>query len=444
MIAASRKYHGQHHAILGMGTSGIAAARLAQRLGATVTLLDSGHGAQLPAQAESLRAEGFTCRIGPEALTEGADFKLAIFSPGIDPSWPLARLLSDRGVPCVGEVEFAIQNTSIPYVAITGTNGKTTTTELTAALLHGGGLRTVACGNYGLAVSDVVRTAEAWDFLTIEMSSFQLELIETFSPKVAVWMNFAPDHLDRHPSLDAYRAAKLRIFENQTADDLAVINGAESYPAMAAQQVRFSAYAAGGHYACTDGVISYADEPIISLKETSLRGLHNAENIMAAVATAQALGVPFSAMAPALRGYAPPAHRCQLAGTIAGREFINDSKATNIHAMESALRGMPGKVILIAGGKDKQLDYTTATPLVEEKATHVFTIGEIGAALAQTWSRASKTDYCGTLDVAVRSALAAAMPGQTILFAPGTSSFDQFTGYDHRGRVFTELVQALL
>ena len=443
MIPASTIYTGQHFAILGMGASGVPAARLAMRLGARVTVLDSGSGDKTEACAAGLRSEGFTCFTGTTALCAGHEFDLAVFSPGIDPSWPLARLMLDHGVPAISEVEFAIRNTVIPYIAITGTNGKTTTTELIAAMLNAGGRRTVPCGNHGLAVSEIVLRNEPWDLLTIEMSSFQLELIEAFRPLVAVWRNFAPDQLDRHPSLDAYRAAKQRIFENQREGDTAVLNGAETYPTLAARRTYFSAYHEGFDFSFQNGCIMHGAEVLIPLRETGLRGLHNAENIMAAAAAAMAIGVPLSAIHAALISYSPPPHRCQLAGTVRGREFINDSKATNIHAMESALRGMPARVILIAGGKDKHLDYSTATELVREKTTAVFTIGEISEALATVWGKASACRACGTLDIAVKAALEAAQPGQTILFAPGTSSFDQFTGYDHRGRVFTELVHKL-
>jgi UDP-N-acetylmuramoylalanine--D-glutamate ligase len=301
----------------------------------------------------------------------------------------------------------------------------------------------VACGNIGLAVSQVVLDGTALDALTIEASSFQLELIETFCPKVAVWMNFAPDHLDRHPTLEAYRAAKLRIFENQTADDTAVINGAEEYPPIRAKRVTFSAWNGETDFRYRDGSIYYRGEKLVEMAQTNLRGLHNAENIMAAAGACHALGIPFSAMQETLRTYKPPRHRCELAGVVDGREFINDSKATNIHAMESALRGMTSKVVLIAGGKDKQLDYAPVKALIRRQTTHVFTIGEIGQALAECWREDSDCRACGSLEEAVRGAYRAAQPGQVVLFAPGTSSFDMFTGYDHRGNVFTQLVHQL-
>lgn len=443
MIAPSQKYANRHLAVLGLGRSGVPAARLAQRLGAAVTVLDSGHGAALEKSAAELKAEGINTLLGDPALTFAGPCDLAVLSPGIDPVWPIATNLTSRGVRAIGEVEFAFQNTALPCVAVTGTNGKTTTTELTAALLKGGGVKSVACGNIGLAFSQVVLESTPADVLTVEVSSFQLELIGTFRPRVAVWMNFAPDHLDRHPTLEAYRAAKLRIFENQTADDTAVVNGAEEYPPLAARRVNFSAWQSGGDFGYRDGAILYHGEKVADMAQTNLRGLHNAENIMAAMGAANAMGVPFAAMQETLRTYKPPRHRCELAGVVDGREFINDSKATNIHAMESALRGMTSPVVLIAGGKDKHLDYAPLRPVIRRQTTHVFTIGEIGQALADCWREDSECRACGSLEEAVRGARDAARPGQTVLFAPGTSSFDMFTGYDHRGNVFTQLVQQL-
>ncbi|MDB6069883.1 MAG: UDP-N-acetylmuramoylalanine/D-glutamate ligase [Verrucomicrobiales bacterium] len=441
MLPASQKYAGRHLAILGMGTSGMAAARLAQRLGATVTLLDDGDPAKLSAAAGKAQAEGFNVITGNAARGAEGPFDLAILSPGIDPSWPLARSLSDRGVPGVSEIEFAFQQTTVPVIAITGTNGKTTTTGLIAHLLTAAGKRTVPCGNYGTALAEVVLAGEPLDVLTVEVSSFQLELIETFHPIVAVWMNFAPDHLDRHPSLEAYLLAKQRIFETQTTSDTAVINGSETYPPLAARRVTFSAWLADTAWTFEEGVIKLDGQAVLTLSDTRLRGRHNAENIMAALAAVTAFGLPLESAAAAVRDFIPPRHRCEIVATINGREFLNDSKATNIHAMESALRGQEKPVVLIAGGKEKGLDYTPITPLIREKTTHVFTIGEIGPALAELWPGAVA---CADLGDAVRRAYAAAEPGQSVLFAPGTSSFDMFTGYGHRGDVFCQFVHQLL
>jgi UDP-N-acetylmuramoylalanine--D-glutamate ligase len=345
-----------------------------------------------------------------------------------------------RGIPCVSEIEFASQQTTLPIIAITGTNGKTTTTGLIAHLITASGKRTVPCGNYGTALAEIVLAGEPLEVLTIEVSSFQLELIQHFRPAVAVWMNFAPDHLDRHPSLEAYREAKLRIFENQTPSDTAVINGDETYPPQSARPVTFSAWREDTLWTFRDGRIYHRGRPVLALADTRLRGRHNAENIMAALAAVTAFGLPLEEAASHVASFTPPRHRCEIVATIQGREFLNDSKATNIHAMESALRGQDQPVVLIAGGKEKGLDYAPILPLIQTKTTRVFTIGEIGPALARTWPGAIA---CPDLESAVLQAYAAAAPGQSILFAPGTSSFDMFSGYGHRGDVFCALVHHL-
>lgn len=443
MALVTDKFRGKRIAVLGLGASGAAAAALARHQGADVVLLDSGSGEKVEASATAQREKGVEVTTGDAALAYSEATDLVVVSPGIDPTWPIVCQFTDRGIPAISEIEFAWQNTDKPCVGITGTNGKTTTTELTAALLNGAGVRTVPCGNYGTAFSEVVLNDDGYDCFTVELSSFQLELITTFRPAVAVWMNFAPDHLDRHPTIEAYHAAKLRIFEFQTAEDSAVMNGAESYPPLAAGRITFSAWSPAADFTFSHGAISFRDTVIVKLADTNLRGLHNAENIMAAMAAARAMGVEFDGMQSTLRAYRPPRHRCELAGTVNGVDYLNDSKATNIHAMESALRGQEQPVVLIAGGKDKGLDYAPVTSLIAQKTVAVFTIGEIRDQLVKIWGDACTVTPCASLEEAVERAAATATAGQTVLFAPGTSSFDMFTGYGHRGDVFCQLIRNL-
>ncbi len=430
--------------MLGCGTSGAAAARLAKKLGASVTLLDSSDAEAVQHRASVLRDQGFSVLLGEAALSSRRSFDLAVLSPGLDPSWPLARKMLDAGVPCLGELEFAWQNAVRPVIAITGTNGKTTTTELVERILQHAGVRTVAGANHGIAFSELIAEETPVDVYTLEVSSFQLELIRDFRPDIAVWMNFAPDHLDRHPSLEAYRSAKLRIFENQRPSDFAILNGAEEFPVLKAGRITFSAHRMDCDYHQRLGKIWLGNDRLLDMAQTNLRGLHNAENVMAAMAAAHAYGIPFSTMEKAICSYRPPRHRCELAGIIRGREFLNDSKATNIHAMESALRGLETPVVLIAGGKEKGLDYRPVRDLVARKTTAVFSIGEIRDKLVDAWGDAVSVTACPDLESAVRSAYAAAADGQMVLFSPGTSSFDMFSGYEHRGNAFCETVQQLL
>jgi UDP-N-acetylmuramoylalanine--D-glutamate ligase len=429
--------------VLGCAISGVAAARLAVSRGCQVTILDEGDNPALQQRAAELRAEGIRVVLGPEALAEPTNFTLGVLSPGLDPSWALPQSLLRRNIPVIGEIEFAWSFNTQDVIAITGTNGKTTTTELIERLLLANGLSTVAGGNYGLAFSQIILDATPVDVHTLEVSSFQLETIVHFRPKIALWLNFAADHLDRHPSMEAYRAAKLRIFENQTAADFAVVNAMEPLPELAAQVISFSAYTADGDFFLRDGSICFRGEPVLALSALKLRGLHNVENVMAALAVGYAMGISFAAMQAPLAAYEPAPHRCELVGAVAGREFINDSKATNVHATQSALRGMSSPVVLILGGKDKGLDYEPLRASLPAMAAHVVTFGEIAASLAAALQGAAPISQCETLAEAVREAFARSAPGQIILFSPATSSFDQFRSYAHRGDTFRELVAHL-
>ncbi len=434
-----------HIAVLGFGASGRGAARLALQRGANVTLLDSGTGPALAAAAAELEAEGVAVGLGAAGIPEGKRFDLAVLSPGIDPSCDLPRCFAAAGVPVIGEIEFAWRHQDKPVIAITGTNGKSTTTELVARLLAAGGWRTLPAGNHGRAFSDVVWAGDAIDVHTLEVSSFQLETIRTFRPRVAVWMNFAPDHLDRHPSLDAYFAAKARIFENQGEGDTAVVKLEDRRPPTArVRTVTFSAYSPGADFGFDGGWITHRGERVLDFGGTRLRGRHNAENLMAALAVGRALGVEWEVMAAAAREYRAPRHRCELVAVVEGREFINDSKATNLHALESCLRALPDPVVLIAGGKDKGLDFAPLRDLVGERATHVLAIGQLRSHLRDAWSGAAPVEACESLEAAVERGLAVSRPGQVVLLSPGTSSFDMFSGYEDRGDRFVKAVHRLL
>jgi UDP-N-acetylmuramoylalanine--D-glutamate ligase len=258
-------------------------------------------------------------------------------------------------------------------------------------------------------------------------------------------MNFAADHLDRYADIEAYREAKMRIFRNQTAEDTAVLNALEAPEVHGPRIVGFSSRPADrpGTYELVDGWIRYLGKPLVHYVAGHLRGRHNAENVMAAMAAAHSRGVPHESMVSTILDYRAPAHRCELVGTIEGREFLNDSKATNLHALASALRSLGQRVVLIAGGKDKGLDYAPLTPLIRNHTTAVVTIGEIGPGLHDLWQGVTVCRRADDLPQAVRTAFELSRPGQTILFSPGTSSFDMFRDYAHRGDTFREIVLQL-
>jgi UDP-N-acetylmuramoylalanine--D-glutamate ligase len=438
------KYQGKKVAVLGAGLSGTAAALLLRSEGAEVTVLDSAEeNTLLKSTLENLRARGVKVRCGPEAEQDSASYGFVVLSPGIDPISPLATNFSSRKIETMGELELGWRSVNVPVIAITGTNGKTTTTELLAQMLNGCGQPTIACGNIGKPLCEVALEHRDLDVLTVEVSSFQLETIRTFRPSISVWLNFAPDHLDRYRSVAEYRAAKLRIFENQTAEDVAVVNAGETLPKIAARVVTFSAYANHADFRLEGGSIVYQDRPVLRMAETKLRGSHNIENLMATLAVGLARGLSFEQMLPPLCAYEPRPHRCEFVREVGGVTYINDSKATNLDAVEKGLLAQSKSVILIAGGKDKGFTFETLRPLVSEKVRAAILMGEMAARIAQDWEGAVPCEMSHSLADAVERAHAIAKPGEVVLFSPGTSSFDMFKSYADRGDQFRALVHAL-
>jgi UDP-N-acetylmuramoylalanine--D-glutamate ligase len=438
------RYKNQHVAVLGAGLSGSAAALLLKSEGAEVTVLDSAEEKNLlKSTIDNLRAQGIRVICGPTADQDSSKYEFVVASPGIDPSSSLAQNFSSRRIEIIGELELGWRSVEGPVIAVTGTNGKTTTTELVAQMLNACGQSTIACGNIGKPLSEVAREKKKFDVLTVEVSSFQLETIKTFRPSIAVWLNFAPDHLDRYRSVAEYRAAKLRIFENQTQDDVAIVNAIESPPGIRSRKLTFSAYRDWADFRLAGGFILYESTPVLRLAETKLRGSHNIENLMAALAVGMARGLPIEKMVPPLCAYEPQPHRCEFVRQIGNVDYINDSKATNLDALEKALLAQSKPVILVAGGKDKGFSFEPLRRLVQEKVRSTILIGEMAERIAGDWSGAVKTELASSLADAVERAHAAAKPGEVVLFSPGTSSFDMFKSYADRGDQFRALVQAL-
>ena len=438
------KYQGKKVAVLGAGLSGTAAALLLRKEGADVTVLDSAEERTLlKSTIENLRKHGVEVRCGTEADRDSSPYDFVVLSPGIDPITPLARNFSSRNIETLGELELGWRSVKVPVIAITGTNGKTTTTELLAQMLNACGQRTIACGNIGKPLCEVALEEDDLDVLTVEVSSFQLETIRTFRPSISVWLNFAPDHLDRYPSVAEYRAAKLRIFEYQTAEDTAVINAVETLPTIAARKVTFSAYDDHADFRLAGGSIVYRGTHVLRMAETKLRGAHNIENMMATLAVGLARGLSFTQMVPPLSTYEPRPHRCEFVREVGDVTYINDSKATNLDAVEKGLLAQNKRVILIAGGKDKGFTFETLRPLVSEKVREAVLIGEMAQRIAEDWKSAVPCQIAHSLADAVERAHSIAKPGEVVLFSPGTSSFDMFKSYADRGDQFRALVHAL-
>ena len=432
------KFASQHFAILGAGRSGLGAARLARLHGAEVTIFDEGEKAQ--------QVEDFKCVLGQLArdlVVKPGEFDRVIISPGLDEHWPLPKKFTDAGVPLVGETEFAFNLTNMAMAAITGTNGKSTCTELIAAMFNGCGLKSVPCGNHGMSLSEVVASGVPYEVLALEISSFQLETIQNFRAKASLWLNFAPDHLDRYPNMEAYFAAKARIFENVTRDDYAIVRACESVSSGKAQRWTFSAYGDTAEYTYADGHFFHEGQRFGSATGLKLRGKHNMENVLAALMTGRVFGLSRTEMLKALAAYEPPRHRCELVRTLRDREYINDSKATNLHALEACLRSQERPIVLIAGGKDKQLDYTPLRDALNGQVRAMVFIGEIAPELEKTFGDLLPCKRGADMAEAVALATQLSQPGDAVILSPGTSSFDMYTGYAQRGDVFRDAVNAL-
>ena len=439
-------YANQSIAVLGAGESGESAARLLKQENAMVTILDTAEENKLRKKIEAMGAEGIRviADLAAEHESLHGRYHAVILSPGIDPAVPLVQNFIKRRIEMIGELELAYEMCKCPIVGITGTNGKTTTTQLVEKMLNACGVKTVACGNIGPAFSAKVRESSRLDVMTLEVSSFQLETIRRFHCEIAVWLGFAADHLDRYRSMDEYYAAKIRIFENQTADDWAVINFRDKLPPLKAKKITFSAYVPGADFELRSGVIHFRGERVLALAETNLRGSHNAENLMATLGVGFVRGLSFAQMVPPLREYRPLPHRCEILRTVNGVEWVNDSKGTNPDSVEKALHSETRPVVLIAGGKDKGFEYDLLTDLVAARCRAVVVMGEMADRIEAIWkSRLPVSNAGRSLEKAVELARGLAQPGDVVLFSPGTSSFDMFKNYADRGNQFRALVQAL-
>lgn len=435
-------YSGKKAVVLGLGHSGEAAATLLREEGAEVTVCESSDNAGLRDKAAKLEEFGIKVLLGSSADSDAAKYDICVLSPGIDPVVPLVQNVIRKKIPIIGELELAFEECVCPTVAITGTNGKTTTTELTTAMLQGSGVRTMASGNIGLPFATAVRKSNELDVMVLEVSSFQLETTTAFHPRVAVWLNLSPNHLDRYRDVEEYRTAKLRIFDRQTASDFAVVNAREDLPPLAAKKITFSAYTQDADFTLKNGVIFYKGQPVLDQRQTKLPGIHNAENLMAALGIGFALNVDFERMAKAVTGYTAPEHRCELVRDLDGVRWINDSKATNLDSVEKAIISQERAIILIAGGKDKGFEFDPIAPLIRERVRSAVLIGEMKERIARSWSDVD-CHIAGTLDEAVSTAHRLAKEGDVVLFSPGTSSFDMFRNYGERGKTFKGLVNAI-
>ena len=444
---------GKRVLVVGLGKSGVASALFLKLRGARVTVSDTKTEDELRAEIPILLDHGITVETGEhgERTFHGQD--LIVVSPGVSvDALPIVQARTS-GEPIIGEIELAAQFLPGRIVAITGSNGKTTTTTLTGEILTAGGLPTLVGGNIGTPAISLVERAKPDHIIVLEVSSFQLETIQTFRPKMAVILNITPDHLDRHRTFAAYAGAKGRIFENQQADDFAVLNADDPNCVALAEGIRahicwFSRKKEVQQGASVqDGRIGFRDaggkREIMLVSEIPLKGAHNLENVLAAICAGALMGVKPEHIRRAVQQFKAVEHRLEYVATIRGVDYYNDSKATNVDATIKALESFPANIHLILGGKDKGSDYTVLNDLLRERVKRVYTIGAAAEKIESHIKGAAEIVPAETLDDAVRRAAAVAQAGDVVLLAPACASFDQFDNYEHRGRVFKEVVHTL-
>ena len=447
--------------VVGAARSGIAAARLLHRHGAKVRLCDRRPGPEAGAEGDSsaaLSALGIETVWGRDepSLLEGRD--LVVWSPGIPIAHPIAAAARARGVPLVSELELGYLAAHAPLIAITGTNGKSTTTDLVGALIRAAGREVAVCGNIGRALCEVAEIVDPSGLLVVEVSSFQLETVDRLRPFVATWLNLTPDHLERHGDLATYGAMKQRLFARQEESDWGVWN-ADDPDVMAratghGSRLEFSITRPVAEGACVrDGHITLAwrggHEPLLPVRELALPGAHNLANALAAVASVLPLEIAPDTLREVLRGYRGLEHRLEPVATVEGVRFVNDSKATNVDSLAVALRSFDEPVVLIAGGRDKGQDFAPLAPLVARAVAHVVLIGEGARRIADAWPEVPKS-LAPTLEAAVDAAFQQARrpsrgggPPATVLLSPACASFDMFRDFEDRGRRFKAEVERL-
>jgi UDP-N-acetylmuramoylalanine--D-glutamate ligase len=438
--------------VVGLARTGIATALFCAARGATVAATESRTETEIAESLAQLRAAGVSLEVGGHQVQTFLQQDLIVPSPGVPADSPLLQAARERGIPVWSEVELAYSFVQGTLIGITGSNGKTTTTSLVEHILRTAGFPTILAGNIGTPLISCIERMSSTTVTVVELSSFQLELIDKFRPDISVFLNLTPDHLDRHHTMDSYAAAKARIFENQTDEDAAVLNADDSatvpYAPTRPRLYWFSRKqrVAQGASLQGDEVVFRQDgktEPVMNRSEIPLVGTHNLENVLAAVSATRLAGAPPAVIAKGVRSFAGVEHRLEFVAKVAGVRYYNDSKATNVDATLKALDAFPGRVLIILGGKDKGSDYTALQQPLREKAVLVLLIGAASEKIEKQIAGAAAIERAGALDRAVEIASHSARPGDVVLLAPACASFDQFQNYEHRGRVFKDLVRQL-
>jgi UDP-N-acetylmuramoylalanine--D-glutamate ligase len=442
--------------VMGAARSGVACAKFLLARGATVALNDAQPIEKWSPAALALKGEGVGCLSGeaPGWLLDQLD--LVVISPGVPTKAIPLRYAERAGAEVIGEVELSSRFLKGRIVAITGSNGKTTTTTLIGELLKDAGLPTQVGGNIGTPLISLVETSRADGWTVVETSSFQLETIKQFHPTVALVLNVTPNHMDRYESFTDYAAAKHRIFMNQGPGDVAILNAGDEVVSSWTQGLRAHVTWFSVKKELEEGLFlrgrelvsrsNTAERVLLTRDELNLRGLHNVENVLAALAAGLACGAAPDSMRGTIRHFQPVEHRLEFVAEIESVKFYNDSKATSVDATVKALEAFddePGKIVLILGGRGKQAPYAPLASLVSERVRKLVLIGEDAGTIERELGDLVPSERAADLAKAVTVSFQAAQPGDTVLLAPACASFDMFQSYEHRGRVFKEEVSSL-
>lgn len=436
--------------VVGLARTGVALVRFLTARGARVTATDAAPADRLTEAREALAGLPVTLELGVPEPASVSGYDLILLSPGVPPELPWLQAARRRGTPVMGELELARPFLTLPLVAISGTNGKTTTTTLTAELLAAGGLRPLVGGNIGTPLISLVEAQAGHDLLVLEVSSFQLDTAPGFHAHRAALLNITPDHLDRYPDYAAYAASKAGLFRHQTAADLRVLNHDDpAVRALAPGPARVLCFSTREPLpvgAWLEGEVLRVrlpdgPEAVFPLADIRLSGRHNLENVMAALLLALDAGVGPEACREVLARFAGLPHRLQYVATIDGVDYYDDSKGTNVGAVIRALEQFSRPVLLIAGGRDKDSDFSLLAPAIKGRVRHLVLLGETRERLAQAWQGLAPVHLAADMAEAVRICRRLARPGEVVLLSPACASFDMFRDYAHRGDTFQRLVR---
>jgi UDP-N-acetylmuramoylalanine--D-glutamate ligase len=444
---------GKEIVIVGMARSGMAAAEFLWKRGVRVTLSDNRPEAALESEIRFLNERNIRYEAGGHSAELLGSADLIVVSPGVPLSLPVLRQAALMGKTLISEIELASRYLRGRVIAITGTNGKTTTTTLIGEILRAAGFPAQVGGNIGTPLISLVESSTQDTWSVVELSSFQLEVVPTFRPDIAVILNITPDHLDRYASFEAYSQTKLNIFENQVSSDFAVLNHEDPTLQKAAgnihcqvfwfsasHEVKCGTYAMGGQIVFESGKKS---ERVMSCGEVPLKGRHNIENVAAAITAARLAGIPSSSIAESVRNFKAVEHRLESVADINGVHFFNDSKATNVDATIKALEAFDSGVILILGGRDKGGDFKVLSSLLRQRAKSLVLLGEASGKIRTQLAGTVPMTQARSMEDAVKLAFRQAAPGNTVLLAPACASFDMFQNYEQRGREFKAAVGRL-